>query len=286
LANVGILIVDEVHTFYTEKRIRALLAVRPRYVIPMSATPEREDGRHLIVEFLAGTTYVTVPGRDFRVRQIRTGFEPTFQLDRDGTPIWTTLVDSLVGSAMRNDLIADVVAALVKEEKRKPLVLTARLEHSEVLGKLISERLGKPVSVFQGNLKTYEDSDVLIGTSQKLGTGFDEKAFVGSDVRRIDTVVITFSLQSLALLQQLIGRGFRTNETPLVVQFRDINGMTEKHARKLVKFYRSLGMEVEIVGGPTTAKVCDGLAADGEAWLKSRCSKNKSKAKHEETAPK
>lgn len=278
-ANVGILIVDEIHTFYTELRTRALLGVQPRYVIPMSATPEREDGRHLIVELLAGKTYVRVPGRKFNVRQIHTGFEPTYARDRDGTPLWNTLVDSLAGSALRNNIIADVVAKLVQEEHRKPLVLTSRVEHSTELGQLIAARLPggeRAVTVFRANMKTYEDAEVLVGTDKKLGTAFDEKAFVGDKAgfRRIDTVVITYSLQSLAVLQQLIGRSFRTDDVPLVVEFRDVNPMTEKHARKRLKFYEQAGANVEIVGDKEKARKKSSKAAavdDGQEWLRSKC---------------
>lgn len=278
MANVGILIVDEIHTFYTELRTRALLGVQPRYVIPMSATPEREDGRHVIVELLAGATYIRVPGREFRVRQIYTGFEPAVQRDREGTTLWNTLLDSLVNSPSRNNTIADVVAQLVLAEHRKPLVLTSRVEHAEPLSKLILQRGVKKVTVFQGNMKTYEDADVIIGTDKKLGTAFDEKAFVGASAHRIDAVVITYSLQSLAVLQQLIGRSFRTKDVPLVVEFRDENAITEKHARKRLKFYAQAGAAVEVVGGAAKGgrkkAAAEDQADDNEEWMRSKVAKS------------
>jgi len=248
MANVGVLLIDEVHTFYTQIRTKALLGVRPRYVVALSATPEKENKIHRALELLVGSAKVTVPGRIFAVRQVFTGFRPTCERDAEGSIVWNTLVDSLVESPERNAAIAAQIARLV-EGGHKPLVMTARVNHSEVLASLIGPLLpGRKVSIFQGNMKEYEDGAVLIGTKGKLSTGFDEKAFVRSEngeFKRISAVVVTFPINDSSLLVQVVGRAFRTSDVPLVVEFRDNHPATERHARKRCKIYRSLGVTVE-----------------------------------------
>jgi superfamily II DNA or RNA helicase len=281
LVNVGVLIVDEVHTFFTEIRTKALLTVHPRYVVAISATPEKENQMHRVLACLAGPTLIRVPGRVFRVRQVRTGIRPACDRDAEGGIVWHTLVASLVQSAARNEIIADEVARLVEAEGRKPLVMTARVAHTLELAALVAQRTTKKVSIFQGDMKTYEDGAVLLGTNGKLSTAFDEKAFVqaaaGVKFKRIDTVVIVFPVQDMALLTQIVGRAFRTDEMPLVVEFRDDHPATERHARKRNKLYHSLSVEVEVVEAPGAAAAQPKPAPDNadEEWLKSRVAQNR-----------
>jgi len=51
---IDLLILDEAHLLCTQNNLNRLLALEPKYVIVLTATPERDDGMEKILTALAG----------------------------------------------------------------------------------------------------------------------------------------------------------------------------------------------------------------------------------------
>lgn len=235
--NIGVLILDEAHTLCSASRVDALLAVQPKYVIACTATFERDDGMHAMIEAITGfDKIIKISKKPFNVYRINTGCDVQIPRNRFNDPDWNALVGLLCSDEYRNGLILDFVK--MNAVHHKILVLTQRKEHVISLCKRTNE-MGIRSDLMTGNKKKYNDSQVLYGTVKKLGTGFDEKAacqdFNGI---RIGLLIICISIKSLACLEQVAGRAFRA-DFPNILYFIDDNPIMERHFEKGVKWFIS-----------------------------------------------
>lgn len=232
---IGLLIIDEAHTFCTQARSEKLLDICPKYIISFTATPVKENGLETVMYSLCGKhNIVRISTKPFDVIKFRTNieFEETF------TPLgvdFSDLLNKMSRSDERNKMI---VYFVMKNPKHKILILTRRREHTMRLTR-IYEALGQSVDYMDANKKVYKDSRILIGTINKLGTGFDEKAacknFGGV---RLCLLLLVVSVKSLTVLEQTVGRVLRSSH-PQVVHFIDDNKCIQRHWSQNKKWYKS-----------------------------------------------
>jgi hypothetical protein len=135
VAGYGQVIQDEAHHCPAFSFDRVLSEVKARYVVGLTATPQRRDGRHPILPMQLGPVRLAVDGksqaarRPFEHRLVvrETGFAPGGIPEGAGIQ---GLYAVLAADPRRNDLIFDdVVGAL--EEGRSPILLTERCDHLE-----------------------------------------------------------------------------------------------------------------------------------------------------------
>ncbi len=253
LFGVGMLIIDEAHTFCSISRVQALLSTQPKYIVAATATLEREaDGMHSMILSMCGLHRIFKKSeKPFNVVLYNTGCDVDIPYTRFGDPDWTNLVNRLCKDEERNQLIVDIIKGNLQH---KILVLTLRQEHVSVLhDKLVS--LSISCDYMTGRKKKYNDSKVLIGTVKKIGTGFDEKMscedFSGIN---IDLLIIAISIKSTGLLQQVSGRVFRA-QFPNIIGLYDDNPISEKHMAKNEKWFKSVNGNVVYLESPKCSKL-------------------------------
>lgn len=217
LKTIGFLIVDEAHMFCTQGSVKCLLSTQPEYILALSATPERDDQLHRMIWMLTGPESVVVPiSKKFEVIHLTTNLEFNPRQNSKGTD-WMDLVKKIVRSPERNQLIIKLVERF---DDKKILILTTLKEHAINLKNLL-DHLGISNSIMIGSDRTYIEARVLIGTISKIGTGFDEKnACPDFSGQRINIVILATSIKSEKLLEQNVGRAFRS-ENPTVVVITD-----------------------------------------------------------------
>lgn len=239
---VGILLVDEAHCFCTETRIKAILSFEPKYVIAETATLERSDELHRIIQLLCGKTKVHRPlEKVFKIFKVETNLEFETETNRQGKLDWNALVNSMCGSDLRNEMICKIV---IQNPDKKILILTSRVEHVRIIKSNLID-LKENVDTLSGKKKNYKDSRILIGTISKIGTGFDEQnACEDFGGKRIDLVILATSIKDLALLEQNIGRGFRS-DNPVVYDLVDRNRTLKSHFYIRQRWYLEKGGTVE-----------------------------------------
>ena len=242
----GTVLFDEVHSFCTRTRIFTTLLVEPSYIIAETATFERPDGGEIMMRSVIGYVDVIVPlKKKFNVYAIETGVKPEVLLDRRGKMIWSKYVTSLVQDAFRNDMI---VSWILKNTNRKILVLTDRKEMIEQISKRLEDK-GLEHDFLFGSKKKYKDTKILLGTWAKIGVGFDEKnACENFSGMRIDLVFLLFSTKQSWLVEQSVGRGFRS-DMPAVVDFIDDHPTSKNHFSNRQRWYKSRGGSVIKVKG-------------------------------------
>jgi superfamily II DNA or RNA helicase len=233
---VGLLIIDEAHTFCNPTGIQAILQFQPRFIIACTATFERSrDQLHILMEMVVGTSKAVIANDkvDFTAIKYDTGIVGDRIMNPDGGPNWTHLYQSLIYNDTRNQSILALTQMLL-HFGRKILIITIEKKHVELLEHLIKAS-GIKCDTRYGDKDEYEDTNVLIGNIGKLGTGFDEenacKNFTRNS-RRIDTVITTVSIATPELYEQVVGRAFRADD-PIVIDLKDNDKTIQGHWTKM-----------------------------------------------------
>lgn len=235
-ARVGLLVIDEAHTFCTASRVEALLAFTPKYVIAETATLERPDGMHSMIQAVCGSHGIfKISTKPFHVIKLCTGLKPERRLNSQGKIDWAHLESSILQRPERDELIYRLVEA---NSSFKILILTRRVAHATKMCRDLKER-NIQADVMAGAKKKYKDSRVLVGTLSKIGTGFDEaSACADFGGERINLALLVCSIKNTALLEQSVGRAFRA-AFPTIIHFVDKDPIFSSHWSRARGWYLS-----------------------------------------------
>ena len=265
VADYGHVIVDECHHVSSASFERVLRAVRARYVMGLTATPKRRDGRHPIIEMQLGAIRFALKDKHVTKAQ---PFAHQVITRRTGTPpTEATTIQAIYGhlgsSEERNSLIVrDVAAAL--EAGRSPLVLTERRDHLDLLHSRLREHSANVIVLHGGlakrkranaigKLRALGDHEerVVLATGRFAGEGFDDP--------QLDMLFLALPIAWRGTLLQYAGRLHRHHHAKRDVQIIDyvdsnipvLARMFEKRRRG----YKSMGYtfreHAELHGAPT-----------------------------------
>jgi superfamily II DNA or RNA helicase len=233
---VGTLIIDEAHMLCCGSCVDVLLAFQPKYIIIESATLERDDDLHLMMYTLAGIHGVyRESNTTLTVVKINTGISTEITYQGFGPyqrPNYGKLVKDTLMNEYRNHIILELVKA---NAHRKILILTGLIDHAKHLNNLIV-KANITSDYMCADKKTYTDANVLVGTTNKIGTGFDQATFCEHYDKRFDLLILVRSIKKYQMLVQNVGRIFRTPH-PTVFHFVDDVNIFREHWKKCIKWY-------------------------------------------------
>ena len=215
VASYGQVIVDECHHLPAVQFERVLREVKARYVVGLTATPQRRDGHHPITEMQLGPLRFKVDAkaqaaaRPFEHRLIVR--ETTFRLPTGEEKLGIQgLYAALARDEARNvAILNDVVRAL--EEGRSPLLLTERKDHLDYFASRLAH-IAKHLVVLRGGMGAKADRAVraqleairpnedrlLLAIGRYIGEGFDDG--------RLDTLFLALPVAWKGTLVQYAGR--------------------------------------------------------------------------------
>jgi superfamily II DNA or RNA helicase len=253
VANYGHVIVDECHHVSAFSFEQVLKQVRATFVLGLTATPIRQDGRHPIIHMQCGPIRHRV---DERAESSRHGFEHTLIVRETSLVIENAhnkaiyeIYATLVDDDERNDLISkDVLQAV--QEGRIPLVLSERKRHLELLKDRLEPHVDNCALLVGGMgkkrtiraLESFEGSrrSVLLATGKLIGEGFDHP--------RLDTLFLTFPVSWKGIVQQYVGRLHRRHsgkEEVRVYDYADVQvPVLAASFRRRRKSYERMGYAV------------------------------------------
>ena len=144
---VSILVVDEAHLFSTASQVPVLLGTCPKYVIACTATLERTDGMHVMIENMIGKHRVQVKNnKKFVVYKLNTGIQTELVKNKQGTTDFAALTRDLAFNPLRNAYIVDFIET---NKKLKFMVLSWSVAHCNLLADLLRKR-GESVDMLAG----------------------------------------------------------------------------------------------------------------------------------------
>jgi superfamily II DNA or RNA helicase len=258
VAAYGQVIVDECHHMPAVSFEHVLSEVRARYVVGLTATPQRRDGHQPITEMQLGPIRYTAgqsgprSGRPFDTQLVIR--ETHFRLvsEQATLPI-QTLYRELAADPARNDLIlTDVINAI--DEGRSPILLTERKDHLA----FFADRLRgfvKHLVVLQGGMAEKErrasgaalaaipdhEERLVLATGRYIGEGFDDA--------RLDTLFLALPISWKGTLVQYTGRLHRPHPRKTDVRIFDYVDravpMLLKMFERRLRAYRAIGYAEE-----------------------------------------
>lgn len=229
-SDVGLVIVDEAHMIMAETLSRSLQHVYPRYLIGLTATPYRPDGLNILLQLYFGRhKIIRKLYRKHIVYKVDTGFIPKVERTLQGRVNWGSILDQQANCEARNELIINIIES---HPDRNFLVLVKRISQGKYLIADLEKR-GVSVTNLIGSNQEFESSArVLIGTCQKVGTGFDHP--------KLNTLILAADIQEYFI--QYLGRIFRVKDSePIVFDLVDSNGILRKHFATRQRVYREHG---------------------------------------------
>ena len=257
VAEYGQVIVDECHHLSAFTFEQVLKQVKAKYVLGLTATPERKDGHHPIIYMQCGPIRYKLSARSmtasspFEHEVIPRPTEfcvPPEQADTTIQELYAALVDDTA----RNELIVgDLLRAV--QDGCSPLLLTARTEHLKFFETAL-DGIVENVFVLKGGMGKKQrrssadaiaavpegNPRVILATGSYIGEGFDDA--------RLDSLFLAMPISWKGTLQQYVGRLHRLHDAKRVVRVYDyvdsnVLMLARMYARRL-KGYSAIGYRI------------------------------------------
>jgi hypothetical protein len=230
--DIGMLIVDEFDRIATSCFSKGLHNVRPKFLIGMSATPDRDDGMEkLLHEFFGYQEIFRSDTRYFEVYRYNTGIIPKYELNVQGKPDWNSVLNSLTYNEVRNRLIISMIQHF---DDMVILVLCKRIDHCDILEKMLEAEKESYTSIY-GKKKSYDqNARIIIATFPKIGIGIDDQ--------RIRLMILADSVKKI---EQYKGRARAQGTFPMVLDIVDHFGPCYKHWNIRYEWYRSHNCKIK-----------------------------------------
>jgi len=250
----GQIIIDECHHISAPRYEMLLNEVCARYVVGLTATPDRQDGHQKFMFMVAGPVRHKARadhGSRFVQRVIvreRHEMPPIDTCQSGQRPHIASVYRWLAESNARNqDIVQDVVRCA--QNQANCLLLTERREHAETLAKLLEAESVSSV-VLRGGMRVRErraadaqlhEAQVIVATGKYIGEGFD--------LPRLDTLFLALPIAWKGTLSQYAGRIHRDvdgKQEVTVYDYLDTGlPMLERMFRKREKGYKAMGYQLE-----------------------------------------
>lgn len=254
VAGYGHVVVDECHHLPAVSFERILSEVKARFLVGLTATPQRRDGHQPITQMQLGPVRFRVDARsqaahrpfDHRLIVRETGFRMAGDSQNAGIQ---EIYRVLANDEARNRRIAEDVIAAV-HEGRSPILLTERKDHLEYFAEQLRGFV-RHIVVLRGKMTAKERqhsadqlasiSDVterlVVATGRYIGEGFDDP--------RLDTLFLAMPVSWKGTLIQYSGRLHRRHPAKTEVRIYDyVDGEVPMLLRMFAKrltTYRAIG---------------------------------------------
>ena len=241
LNSFGLVIIDEMHHLAALSLSTVLPKFKPRYILAISATPDRNDGLEHLLYWLAGPTsfvYKRLP----EITGIRNTVEVTQHIFISGEQKvimygggqlgFAKMVSLLAVDCARNKFLLDLCRS--KMHRKKILIVTSLVEHARFISVSLEAGL---IYGGHGDKESVKNAKCIVSTYQYLEEGYDDP--------KIDTMVLALPRSKI---QQTIGRCERTHEGKLVPEVHDIVddfSIFKSMSWKRHKFYQSRGFLIK-----------------------------------------
>jgi superfamily II DNA or RNA helicase len=229
----GLCFIDEVHNVPSNVFSKVAFKVRPRYTIGLSATYERKDKMHVVLDYYCGKVLysdVNTASKQYtRIKQVK--YKGSSSIEKylfDGSPAVSTMITNICQDKERTHLVVTEIQELLKNPERQILVISDRVQQLQDLHALLGEDIS---GLFTGKTKDKEASKqkrVLLGTYGLTNEGFN--------LPKLNTLVFASPRSSIT---QAIGRIFRKEHLvdPCIVDIIDNFSIFRHQAKKRRKIY-------------------------------------------------
>lgn len=252
----GFAIFDECHHLGASNFSQALLKIQTKYMLGLSATPTRDDGLTCVFEWYLGKPVYWEKRREADSSVVVKGLQFEYNdssyteipVDYKGDPVLARLLTKIVECQPRNQWIADEITELLKDSKRRILVLAERITQLERLEHML--RLQNPLDLdigyYIGGMKEQERERA--GRDARVLLASYAMASEAMNIKSLNTVVLASPRKKV---EQSVGRILRERPTerratPLIIDIIDTHGMYVSQWKKRKTFYKACGYKIHL----------------------------------------
>jgi len=252
-------VVHNCHHIGSKVFSKALLKIGAKHTIGLSATPVRADGLTKVLKWFLGDILVKVERKgdnkvfikSFEYKGKSNLFVEKMRWFKGKIkPDSVKMITNMYRMQDRNDFICNILTALRRQDERKILVLSGRIEHLKIMKKLVDQVIQSDVdtgvcedgecrtSFYIGGMKDYElkdsaDADIIFATYSMAEEGLD--------IDGLNTLVLATPKKNII---QSIGRIMRKpikegDISPLVVDIVDNLSVFKNWGNIRLKYYDS-----------------------------------------------
>jgi len=236
----GTVIVDEVHHIAARVFSKSLLKVNTKFMIGLSATPERKDGLSKVFEWFMGDVFCTIKRKnhDVIVNRILLNYkDPEYSkevLNFRGKSNLPAMINNIVAYQKRNEFIVEIIK-LLSTSNRRVLLLSDRRGHLEEIKKMIDSESICSSGFYVGgmkqkSLKESEEKDLILGTFMMAAEAMD--------IPSLDTLILSTPKGDI---EQAVGRILRKckeDTFPVVIDVIDTFSVFYNQSIKRNRFYK------------------------------------------------
>ena len=240
---VGTLIVDEAHLSCSQGRVKAYTRFTPKYLICLTATPdEKIDNSDVqLFNMYIGKKNVVYKGlnREHIVYRYNTGYCPRITYNRMGKLDWNDILNQQATNEKRNQNIIDVIQ---KFSDINFIVLCKRIVQAKYIYDMLTANK-QSVDIYTGEQKYFNfNTRILVSSFSKCGTGFDwNPKSENGDALNMGLIIAS---DVEAYFMQYLGRVFRSDKSPIIIDFVDKFGVMIKHWKSRCSVYEKSGGKV------------------------------------------
>jgi len=242
MKNFGLVIIDEAHHMSAPVFHKALRQIPAKYIIGLSATPERKDGMTKLLYWSMGSICHRIerkPEHTLVSCILYEGGKRKEILYKDGRLSMPLMLNSLVNDTYRNNIISQRIFECYKNN-RHVIVLTDRIIQLKYLHKYL-EQMGVQENEIGYYIGTTHQEERNQASSKKVLLSTYSMAKEGLDIPRLDTVVFATPKGDVIQSSGRVQRKHAEKNTPLIIDIIDTFSVFEKLRWKRWAFYRREG---------------------------------------------
>lgn len=259
----GFTIFDECHHLGASYFSQALRKIQTKYMLGLSATPDREDGLSRVFEYYLGEAVYKktqrAPDKEAVVKALWFhSDDPVYSdipVNWKGETVTAKLMNQVADFEPRNLKIIEIMCEYVQDAHRFILILSDRISQLEWFEKAIQTTyVGCVVGYYIGGMKQSildENADkcqILLATYQMASEAFS--------VKKLNTVILATPRKHV---EQSTGRIFRQriDERKVAPHIIDIIDSHDCHKRRWLvrqKFYKECEYTIQHINKPIKAK--------------------------------
>lgn len=239
LEKFGQVIIDESHHMAAPVLHKALRQIPCRYIVSLSATPDRRDGLTNLLYWSMGTICYKIdrkPEHTLVSCVLYTGGKRKEILYRDGKISMALMLNALVSDVSRNEIIADRILSCYKND-RYIIVLTDRIKQLNMLHIMLNNK-GIPFEDIGFYIGSTKNDDRELSSRKRIILSTYTMAKEGLDIPRLDTLVLGTPKGDIVQASGRIQRKNSEKKTPLIIDIVDTFSVFEQLRWKRWSFYR------------------------------------------------
>ena len=256
----GLAVFDECHHLGAEVFSKSMQKVSSKYMLGLSATPNRKDGLRKVFEWYIGPiVYMTKDKNEDYVEVQLISYdcndekyckeETTFK----GDACMPKMINNICEYYPRTELILDLVKKYYKES-RKILILSDRREHLNLMERYIHEKIApNNVGQYVGGMKPNQlhesqKKDIILGTFSMASEGMD--------IPKLNTCILGSPKSDV---EQSVGRIFREKACdrthhPLIIDIIDDFSLFKRQSEKRQTLYKKMNFKLFMNGEELVTK--------------------------------